>query len=691
MIEARKQPVRKKINPMSEDQVKAILDAHIHDSMGYIGGELTKQRGMAMDYYLGEPFGNEIDGRSKVVSTDVADTIEWIMPSLMRTFTACDDAVIFDPVGPEDTDAAQQETDYVNHVFYKKNHGFLILYQFIKDALLQKNGITKSFWEEIDHEEREEYFGLSEEQFVMMMQDDSLEAIAKNDNAELLMTEQGPVEFKTVDVVFKRKSKKGQIRVINIPPEDFLISKGYSSINLDDAPFIAHRGTPTASALLEMGVPQEKIDKLPDAKETEQEEKIKRNNLNDERDLSQDAIDKSTRKITVYECYIRIDEDGDGIAELRKILKAGNEILRDEPVDSQPFDAITPIILCHKFFGLSIADLVMDLQLIKSTILRQMLDNMYLTNNSRNAINKDIVNLDDLLTSRPGGIVRCNGDPSTAIVPLVTQPLSDSAFRMMEYIDRIREGRSGVSQMSMGLNNSLLTNNKGDQSVDRVMTAAEQRIELVARIFAETGIKSLFLRIHEILLKHQDKKAVVQLRGKWVDVNPAEWRTRTDMTVNVGLGTGERQQLVQAVMGVIAMQREIIANGGESILVTMPNIYKALVDIAKYSGIKNPEQYYQDPKSQEAQAAMQEKQQKAEEAKQTDPNLLFVKVEAQKNEVTAQKNSLEHQRKMMELETNYRDKEAKMQEQMKKQVDDIAVKLTELELKYNSNVPGSLV
>jgi hypothetical protein len=694
---------------MSDSELSAIIDAQLRSSMGYLSGDLTSQRSKAMDYYLGEPFGNEVEGRSKVVSTDVADVVEWMVPSLMRTFTATDDAVCFDPVTLDDTEAAAQETDYVNHVFFKENPGFIILYTWIKDALLQKNGIVKTYWDETKEETREEYENLTEDEFAYISQDTELQAIEHTEKQSIEMvpvpTPDGqiveqPVPQTTHDVVFKRTRIKGQVKVINIPPENYYIVKNHPSIDIKDASFVAHDSDMTESDLREMGIDDETIGKLPDWNdEKTSEERVARENLKEEtNDFSNRTMsDKTMRVIRVFECYVRVDYDNDGIAELRKVTKAGNTILMNEEVDFIPFTVWTPVILTHKHFGLSIADLVMDLQLIKSTLLRNIMDNIYHINNSRHAVNENMVQLDDLLVSRPGGVVRCNGDPSTAIVPIVTQPLGDTTYQMMEYIDKIREGRAGISQMSMGLNDDLLNNNKGDQSVQRVMTAAEQRVELIARIFAETGFKPLMLRVHELLQKHQDKEKVVQLRGKWVQVNPQEWHERTDMTVNVGLANGERQQLVQSMNGIIAMQREAIAAGGLGSFVSLKNVYRAATDMSKYAGVRNPELYFTNPESDEAKAAMAKQQQDAEKAKAEDPNALYVKVEAQKN-------ALEHQRAMFDLQQ----KEKNMNEEMQRKIaelssnyesklNDQALKLTELELKYslppkqNVNIPGSLV
>jgi hypothetical protein len=736
---------------MTELELKTIVDSEIRNAMGYMGGDLSEQRKTAMEYYLGEPFGNEVEGRSQVVSTDVADVIEWILPSLLKTFATTDDAVRFDPVSQEDVDAAEQETDYCNHVFYKENNGFLVFYSWFKDALLQKNGIVKSYWDESEKVTREEYEDLDDGEFMLLMQDEELELVEHTEEIKIVpapqmpgmpmmqgmqmpqgqmpmpgmpaqgqspampqvppvQEEQGEQEGmqpqlqpgqKTHDAVFKRTQKKGQVRIEVLPPEEYGISRNHNSVDPSTASFQVHKREVTISELIEMGFDKDKVESIPAVSEFFNDEKTARENLTDERYNGQDTLDPSMRKVLLHECYVMLDYDGDGVAELHQVFYAGEVILGHEPVDSAPFSALTPIILTHKFFGLSIADLIMDLQLIKSTIWRQMLDNMYLINNGRNVVNANSVNLDDLLVSRPGGIVRNNGDPSSAIVPLVTQPLGQMAYPMVEYIDRVREGRTGVTQASAGMDADILNNNKGDASVERVMTAAEQRVELVARIFAETGVKHLFLRIHELLQKHQDKQKVVQMRNKWVPVNPQEWRTRTDMTVNVGLGTGERTRLTSALMAIMNMQEKIVMNGGLNILVTNKNIYNTAKDFAKYNGVKDITPYLQDPDSQQAQQAIQQQRQQAANPP-PDPTVEAMKIqqqiETQKDQLKAQEMQLNHQRELFKLENDKAkmsaDFQAKIEELQRKydeSTNNLAAKLTELELKYNSNVPGSLV
>ncbi len=579
---------------LTELELKSIVTSELSDAAGYVGGELSDQRAKAMDYYLGEPFGNEMEGRSQVVSTDVADTIEWILPSLLKTFAASDQAVRFDAEGPEDEQQAEQETDYCNYVFYKENEGFLILYSWFKDALLQKNGIVKIYWDESTKVTREEYENLGDDEFYKLLMDEELEPKEHTERQilEVVETEQGPVQQPVTvhDVVFQRTKKRGKVAIDPLPPEEFKINKDHNSLSLADAHFCAHTVERTISDLIEMGYDRKKVEDLgSDGTSGETEEEIAREHLDDE-SSGTSRNDKAMKKVKVNECYIRVDYDGDGIAELRKVTLAGNEVLDNEEVDRIPFEAITPIILTHKFFGLSVADIVMDLQLIKSTLWRQMLDNLYLTNNPMREVVEGQVNLDDAMVSRPGGLVRSKqpGMINNLDIPF----MAGASFPMLEYVDKIRQQRTGVSDTLQGQNQSLL--NDTAHGIERLMSAAESRVELIARIFAETGIKGVFRQMRELLQKHQDKKKVIKLRNKWVDVDPREWRERMNMTAKVGLGTGDRLKLASTMQGVLEIQQNMIA-GGMTMLVNPKNIYNAVNDFAKYNGLNDAQAYFTDP------------------------------------------------------------------------------------------------
>jgi len=590
---------------MIDSELKSILAAEIADSLAHLGGELSEQRRKALRYYLGEPFGNEQEGRSKVVSTDVADVVEWILPALLKIFTAGDEVVRFEPTGPEDEEVAKQATEYVNWIFSRDNAGFLNLYVLFKDALLQKNGIAKVWWEEGETATRESYLRKSFEEMQLILADPEVEPLAHSEyqDSGVIMGPNGlPIETAVTyhDLVVKRRRRSGAVRIMTVPPEEFLISRRARSI--EEAPFVAHRLRKTVSELIEMGYDRDLVDRLPGSEDDDPTgERRERFALEDDHDHSAaDGPNRAMREIWLTECYIKCDWDGDGIAERRKVTVAGSgpEILDNESWDGPlPFVSLTPIPMPHRFFGLSIADLVMDLQLIKSSILRQILDNLYLSNNGRHIIS-DQVNLDDMLTARPGGIVRLKNGALPGqghILPLDTPLVAAQAFPMLEYIDGVRENRTGVTRYMQGLDADTL--NKTASGINQIMTAAQQRVELIARVFAETGVKDLFRKILELANRNQSAPRIIRLRNRWVPMDPREWNTQMDVSISVGLGTGNKDQMLMHLRNLLEIQVQAIRmqGGVDGPLVRLENVYNTLAKLVENAGLKSADPYFTDP------------------------------------------------------------------------------------------------
>ncbi|MGB0593409.1 MAG: portal protein, partial [Flavobacteriales bacterium] len=284
--------------------------------------------------------------------------------------------------------------------------------------------------------------------------------------------------------------------------------------------------------------------------------------------------------------------------ELRKVIVAGssaNEILENMPCDNIPFCSLTPIPMPHRFYGRSVSELVEDVQLIKSTVMRQLLDNMYLTNNNRVAIMDGQVNLDDLLTSRPGGVVRTKQPPSQVMFPMQNQTISQQAFPLLEYLDTIRETRTGITRYNQGLDADSL--NKTATGVNAIMTQSQMRMELIARVFAETGIKDLFRRIFELTCKYQDKERVVELNNQFVPVKPTEWKNRFNISIVVGLGSGSKEQQIVMLNNILERQLQAFQLQGnrEFPMVSLKNIYNSLAKIIENAGLKNVENYFVNP------------------------------------------------------------------------------------------------
>ena len=635
---------------MTEEELVSRIKGEITDSLGY-GDELSLQREKAMDYYYAMPFGNEVDGRSQFVDSTVMDTIEWIKPSLMRVFAGGEEMVKFTPVGPEDVPMSQQATDYVNYVFTKMNPGWSILYAWFTDALLSKNGIVKVWWEENSTEEREEYFALTDDELNSLLADENVEVLEHTE--DILEQDNGMggiIAEPAHDITIKRTIVHGQVRVENVPPDEFLIAR--ESKTIEESHFVCHRVKKTLSDLREMygDIDPDDLGSEDDMGDFTTERRARYSFDNsDNFGFNSSETEEALKTYWLHENYLRTDYDGDGIAELRKVSIVGSYVLENDTVDSIPFVSITPISIPHKFFGLSVADLVMDLQLIKSTLMRNLMDNAYNQNFGRYAVLEGQANLDDLLTQRPGGVVRVKSP--NAIMPLATPPLESYSFEMLEYLDGVRESRAGVSKMSQGLDENALKSHTTATAVNAVTTAAQSRVELIARNFAETGVRQLMRTIYNLLQKHQDIETVMELRGEWVNVRPFSRRPALDCTVSVGLGSGNRDQQLMHLSAMIQFASETMAGGLQ--VVSQKNMYNMGAELLKNMGFPNVQDFLTDPDTIPPSGPSPEEQQAQAEVelknKELDIKAADVQIKAQKLQLEAENDQVEARLKSAEL------------------------------------------
>lgn len=630
---------------MTERELRAILQAERSNALGGAQSpELADERAKALDYYNGDmdkDMPRPGPDRSGAVSTDVADVVEGLMPSLLEIFVSGDEVVRFEPVGPEDEDAAQQETDYVNHVFMQGNQGFLILHNFIKDALLQKAGVVKAWWDKTEQRQRERYVDLTDDEFALLLAAEGVEVVEHEErHADPMAVEQPPAPgaegmappqpgmLHTVTVVIREE--RGSVKVEGVPPEEFGISRRARS--LCTAPYAFHKRAVPVSDLIAAGYDRKQLDTIPSYGDAETEEEQARQ-TDAMGSPDHDTLNRSMREVEVTEHYIRIDYDDDGVAELRRVVTAGPQgavLTRDgkpenEEIDRMPFAIMSPIIIPHRVIGRSVAELVMDIQRIKTALLRALLDNAYFANNQRMEVAEESATeqtLDDLLTNRPGGIVRVKR--AGGITPIAVQPIGNWVHPLIEYTDSVREWRTGVTRQGQGLDANALQNQTATAAA-QAFTAAQARMKMIARVLAETGIRDLFLLIHELTRKHSDRQAVVRLRNKWVTVDPREWRSRNDMTVSVGLGTGSKDQMLAHLSSLLTFQMQALNGaGGLGGMITPRNVYATLKRMVENAGLKSIDPYAQDPanvqpappqpdpKMVEMQARMQLEQQKAQ-------------------------------------------------------------------------------
>jgi hypothetical protein len=643
---------------MDESKLKSILESEIWSSLGYIQSETTGERQQALEYYLRRPYGNEVEGKSQVVTGEVAEAVDGALPQLIRIFTSSENIVQFDPVKEGDEDLANQATTYVNHVFYKDNDGFSVLHNWFKDALLEKVGVVKVYWNDETNITKETYKGLTDDELALIMQDPEVEIISVDSKENLDENLNPNSSIPTHNVKLRKTVRNGTVRVENVPPEEFIISK--RARNIQESGFCAHRKMMTRSELIAMGFDPKVVEGLATGNALEYSPERIARYTRGEQPTDMMSQDHSMQLCEVYECYIKVDYNNDGVAELRKIVYASNEILSDEDCDYIPFHSICPLPIPHKFFGNSLADRTMDLQLIKSTITRQMLDNLYLTNNYRVGAVEGQVNLDDLLTSTAGGVVRIKNP--NALVPLTVQSNASQSFPMLEYLDNVQAKRTGVSDQQQGLDPNALQNTTAT-AVSTMSSAANGKLELIARIFAETGVKSLFQSIFRLLCKYQKQERTVRIAGKYIPFNPREWSEQYGISINVGLGNGSRTDQLSTLQMILGKQEQIIQQYGLSNPVVNIKQYRdTLARFVHMAGFKDASGFMNEITPEQSQQLSQP------QPPQPDSNVqatqILAQVEREKAQLRAQTESakLDLERQQMQLDNARKQLELQMQE-----------------------------
>ena len=656
-----------------------LIGSQIDDSLGFIQTETSYERQTALEYYLREPYGNEVEGRSQIVTGEVAEVVDGALPQIMKVFTSSSKAVEFEPVNEGDGALAEQITAYVNHIFYKDNNGFEIMHDWFKDGLLQKVGVVKAYWNDKKDITKEKYYNLTEDELAMIMQDEEVEIVEQEEVEEVieqepqpmidpqtgqpvademgmpLMMEVPPIVNIYYNVKCKRTKDFSKVKIETIAPEEFLIDKRATTI--EDATFVAHRSLVTRSDLIAMGYDPKVVETLSIGDTLDfTPERIARYGRGEEPMNTNDTNDESMELVEYYECYLRTDLDKDGIAELHRVCYADNQVLMSEECDYVPFHSVCPIPVPHKFFGQSLADRAIDLQLIKSTVTRQMLDNLYLTNNYRVGAVEGQVNLDDLLTSTAGGVIRIKNP--NALVPMTVQSSAGQSFPMLEYLDGIQAKRTGVSDAQQGLNPDILSNVTAT-AVSAMTSASQGKLELIARIFADTGVSSLFKGIMHLVCKYQDKERIIKINNQFVPMNPREWNTQYNVTVNVGLGTGGKQEQLATMQMILAKQEEIIKGYGlNNPLVNLKQYRDTLAKFVNMAGFKDDSQFLMEISEEQA---MQMAKQAAETPPEEDANTKAAKVLA---EVEREKAQMKMQSDMAKLELEREQMELKAAKEM---------------------------
>jgi hypothetical protein len=636
---------------MDEYQLNSIVSSEIRDSLNHFDQEFSQERIRAMDFYLGEPMGNEVEGRSQVVSTEVSDTIEAIMPNLMRVFTANDKYVRFNARTAEDTERAEQISDYVNYVINHDNQGYKILYNWFKDALMFRLGVVKYYYDEQEDVREEEYENLNETELAALLSNPDTEVIGIiEEQAESYAQDEETGDMMPMDMTYslkvRVKESKGKIKIENVPPEEFLVNRRATS--LEDAHFVAHRTVMTVSDLVAMGYDKDVVEKYAGSYSLDVDEERSNRFQDLEANTGIEAADPALAEVIYYECVMKVDYDGDGIAELRRICAIGegaDEILHNEPFDHVPFAVVTPIMMPHRLIGRSIYDMTEDLQVIKSTLLRQYLDSVYTSTLPRMGIVEGQVNIDDVLDGTAGGIIRMR--QAGMVQPITGTPVGGEVRPLMDYIDNLKEQRTGMSKASQGLDANALQSTTAS-AISATVRGAQVKLESYARTMAETGVKDLFRGILHLVTKYDQKPRIIRLRNNFVPIDPREWHSELDVVVQVGLGTADDEQKIAFLTQIASKQEQILMQlGAGNPVVTMSQYVNTLRSIAEIGGFKDADQFFNSPE----QIAMMEQQmaQQPQQQDQTAQAELQAEI-ALKRERMMMEIELEREKMQMELE-----------------------------------------
>jgi len=586
---------------MTDNDLRSVVDAEVSEASIFSASSLAADREQNLNYYHGRPMGDEVDGRSQVVSWDVFEVIESTIPSLLEPFFAGDDIGEFEPVGPEDEEYAEQASDYVNYLIKKKNDGFITFNTWIKDGLLSKVGIVRAWQDKTERTKKQSYTGLTEAQLPRFVNDPKVTITAHearpdpDDEQQRAMAmeqlptmppeqamqvmaqlEQTPPKMLyDIDVVVNMGPRGA--RFDNVPPETFILSR--HAKKMADVSMIGEFREYTRSDLVEMGYSKKQVAELSEYEMPQSMSEIALRNDDLESQVG-DSRDDAMEKLWLFFGFVRADVDGDGIAEWRRVLMGGNDVLENEEVDDHEYCLWSPILLPHRIIGMSYAEPMIEIQNVKTMLTRQYIDSLFIANNPASYALPG-ANLDDLLSNRIGRVVRMKniGDAG----PLQTTLVANESLQGIELADTMREGRLGVTRYSQGLDAESL--HKTAQGANQFLTQAQMRTKMTLRVFAETGVKDLFRRLLKITCTYQDKAATIKMRNKWVEYDPRNWSDEMDVNINVGLGTSDKQADVAflTMMGAYFQQAQPLG------IVSKDNVYNLGKMLLKAGNIQGGE------------------------------------------------------------------------------------------------------
>jgi len=559
---------------LDDDKIASILDDNIRRSVGYYDSQISRERKRVIDYYNGTLPRPAHDGNSKYVSLDVFESVESIKAALLETFSTGSKTVRFAAQNADDIQISEVATEYCDYIAHRQNNLFEVMQSVLHDGLVARCGVAKVFYYYGDESHIEEITDLTEEE---------LDAILVQDNVEIEeITEDAAGLFSGELRVTTDASK---ICIESIAPEEFVIEP--QAKDLDSVTFCAHRTTKTISELREMGYEESLISKIGDHSdvdmETDPEVLARHEEIGNDRGFNAKGYQDQVRNVTVYECYVMLDVEATGVAELYRIVKAGNVILEIEPTSYKPFVVFTPLPIPHAFFGNNFADKVIPIQNARTVLTRSILDHAMITNNPRYMVVKGgLSSPKELIDGRVGGIV--NVTRPDAVVPMQQASLNPFVFQTLQLLNDDKEETTGVSALSKGLNKDAISQQNSSALVEQLATMSETRQKVIARNFANSFLKPLYQMIYKLVVENESEQKIVELAGQYVEVTPAQWGSKRDVTVELHLGYNEQAEEAQKFL---ALHQLMSQDPTLSTMYQPQNQYKLMSQVMENNGIKN--------------------------------------------------------------------------------------------------------
>lgn len=638
-------PEPSEVEPLPVEDIRALVRMNYADAADAIDSHQAPQRQRAQDYYDGRIHDRQercekpedLSGRSTVVAREVADIVHQMLPGLIRIFTSGERVVEFVPTGPEDEAMAEQMTDYVGYCINADgNSWFATLHDAVHDALLKKTGIVKWWWDEAVRVEALDYTGLDPLTEARLLADPAISVLERRETL-ILPEEPGMPPAVAIDLQVRRTTRRGVLRLMAVPPEEFVIAR--DARDIEGASYCAHRSLERISDLVARGAGD--VETL--ARYATAEADFALNDEATQRDparalpFDQSSIDRSAWRVRHVEHFIRCDADGDGIAELHRICTVGDDcdlVLSDTVVPEVPMALGSPVRQPHRVIGSSIADQTLDLQDLKTGILRSVMDSLAEALDPKMAVVEGQVNLDDVTNNERGAIIRMK---TPGAVQMLNLPfVGAEAMGVLAYVDEVKAQRTGITRASRGLDPEALQS-ATKVAVQNTIEASQERVEMIARTLAETLVRQVFRGVLRMLVRHQDRPRMVRLRGQWVAIDPRVWDAEMDVSVNVALGRGPDSQRMGFLMMVLQQQQQILTTiGPDNPLVTIRQFRATLAEIVRLGGYKDANRFFLDPGAADDMAFRQKAQQARGQGAAPDPGAALAQAQIQNGRMEAE-------------------------------------------------------